>query len=158
MGILEASFQVYLLRPYFRNISKRQIKTPKLYFLDIGLVCYLTGWNNAKVASQGAMAGSLLENYVISEIIKSYWHSGHEAPVWFWRTKEGHEVDLIIEEEGSIFPVEIKMSMTPDMNMAKGIQQFKKLSKNVGKGAIVCLTESEYPLNREVNIIPVSCI
>jgi predicted AAA+ superfamily ATPase len=158
MGILEASFQVYLLKPYFRNISKRQIKTPKLYFLDTGLVCYLTGWHNARVASQGAMAGSLLENYAISEIIKSYWHRGHEAPVWFWRTKEGYEVDLIIEAGGKLFPVEIKMSMTPDMNMAKGIQQLKKLSDNVSKGAIVCLTESEYPLNREVNIIPLSCI
>jgi predicted AAA+ superfamily ATPase len=158
MGILEASFQVYLLKPYFRNISKRQIKTPKLYFLDTGLVCYLTGWHNARVASQGAMAGSLLENYAISEIIKSYWHRGHEAPVWFWRTKEGHEVDLIIDEEGKLFPVEIKMSMTPDMNMAKGIQQLKKLSDNVSKGAIVCLAESEYPLNREINIIPLSCI
>ncbi len=158
MGILETSFQVYLLKPYFRNISKRQIKTPKLYFLDTGLVCYLTGWHNARVASQGAMAGSLLENYAISEIIKSYWHRGHEAPIWFWRTKEGHEVDLIIEEEGKLFPVEIKMSMTPDMNMAKGIQQLNKLSNNVNKGAIVCLAESEYPLNREINIIPLSCI
>jgi len=158
MGILEASFQVYLLRPYFRNVSKRQIKTPKLYFLDTGLVCYLTGWHNAGVASQGAMAGSLLENYVISEIIKSYWHRGHEAPLWFWRTKEGHEVDLIIEDDGKLFPVEIKMSMMPDMNMAKGIQQLKKLSNKVSKGAIVCLAESEYPLNREIKIIPLSCI
>jgi len=122
------------------------------------MVCYLTGWHNSGAASQGAMAGSLLENYAISEIIKSYWHRGHEAPVWFWRTKEGHEVDLIIEEEGKLFPVEIKMSMTPDMNMAKGIQQLKKSSNAVGKGAIVCLAESEYPLNREINIIPLSCI
>ena len=158
MSILEASFQVYLLRPYFRNIGKRQIKTPKLYFLDTGLACYLTGWHSAGVASQGAMAGSLLENYVISEIIKSYWHQGQEASVWFWRTKEGHEVDLIIEEAGRLFPVEIKMSMTPDMNMAKGIKQLKKLSDNVDKGAIVCLSESEYPLNREISIVPVSCI
>jgi predicted AAA+ superfamily ATPase len=158
MGILEASFQVYLLRPYFRNLSKRQIKTPKIYFLDTGLVCYLTGWHNAEVASQGATAGSLLENYVISEMIKSYWHRGHEAPLWFWRTKEGHEVDLIIEEEGRLFPIEIKMSMTPDMNVARGILQLKKLSDNVGKGAIVCMAESEYPLNREINIIPLSCI
>ena len=158
MGILEASFQVYLLRPYFRNISKRQIKTPKLYFLDTGMVCYLTGWHNSEVASQGAMAGSLLENYVISEIIKSYWHHGYEAPLWFWRTKEGHEVDLIIEEEGKLFPVEIKMSMTPDINMTKSILQLKKLSNDVGKGAIICLAESGYPLNREINIIPLSYI
>ena len=158
MGILEASFQVYLLRPYFRNLRKRQIKTPKIYFLDTGLVCYLTGWHDAEVASQGATAGSLLENYVISEMIKSYWHRGREAPLWFWRTKEGHEVDLIIEEEGRLFPIEIKMSMTPDMNVARGILQLKKLSDNVSKGAIVCMAESEYPLNREINIIPLSCI
>ncbi len=158
MGILEASFQVYLLKPYFRNLSKRQIKTPKLYFLDTGLVCYLTGWQNADVASHGAMAGNLLENYVVSEIIKSYWHCGREAPLWFWRTKEGHEVDLIIEEEGTLFPVEIKMSMMPDKNMARNIRHLKKFSKNTGQGAIICLSESSYPLNREINIVPVSCV
>ncbi|MBI5740631.1 MAG: ATP-binding protein [Nitrospirae bacterium] len=158
MGILEASFQVYLLRPYYRNISKRQLKTPKLYFLDTGMVCYLTGWRNAEVASHGAMAGNLLENYVVSEIIKSYWHHGREAPLWFWRTKEGDEVDLIIEEEGKLFPVEIKMSMRPDLNMAKGILKLQQFSKDVGQGAIICLSESGQPLNREINIVPVSCI
>lgn len=158
IGLLEASFQVYLLRPYFRNLSKRQIKTPKIYFLDTGLLCYLTGWLDAGTASQGAMAGSLIENYAISEIIKSYWHNGREAPVSFWRTKEGREVDLIIEEEGQLFPVEIKMTMRPDKRMASGIQQLRKLNDNVSRGAIICLAELEYPLNREINIIPISCI
>lgn len=158
LGILEASFQVYLLKPYFGNISKRQIKTPKLYFLDTGLVCYLTGWHNAEVASRGAMAGSLLENYVISEIIKSYWHRGLDAPVYFWRTKEKEEIDLIIEEEGNIYPVEIKLTMRPDRNMVKGIVGLKRFSGNVGKGAVICLTENQYPLAADLYAIPVSYI
>ncbi len=154
IGILEASFQVFLLKPYFRNIGKRQIKTPKLYFLDTGLVCYLTGWHNAEVASKGAMAGSLMENYVVSEIIKSYWHRGLEAPLWFWRTKEGEEVDLIIEEDGMLFPVEIKLSMRPDV---KGILSLKRAGKNIlGQGSVVCLSEGRYPFSRDIDIVPVS--
>ena len=153
IGILEASFQVLLLKPYFRNIGKRQIKTPKLYFLDTGLVCYLTGWHNAEVASKGAMAGSLMENYVVSEIIKTYWHRGLEAPLWFWRTKEREEVDLIIEEDGMLFPVEIKLSMRPDV---KGILSMKRVSKNIGQGSVVCLSEGRYPFSRDIDVIPVS--
>ncbi|MBI5408164.1 MAG: ATP-binding protein [Nitrospirae bacterium] len=155
LGVLEASFQVYLLKPYFHNLSKRQIKTPKLYFLDTGLACYLTGWHNAEVASKGAMAGSLLENYVISEIIKSYWHRGIEAPLYFWRTKEKEEVDLIIEEEGRIFPVEIKLTMRPDLHTLKGMSTLKKSAKNVGNGAVVCLVEDRYPLSSDVDAVPV---
>ncbi len=153
IGILEASFQVFLLKPYFRNIGKRQIKTPKLYFLDTGLVCYLTGWHNAEVASKGAMAGSLMENYVVSEIIKSYWHRGLDAPLWFWRTKEREEVDLIIEEDGMLFPVEIKLSMRPDV---RGILCLKRVSKDVGRGSVVCLSERRYPFSRDIDVIPVS--
>ena len=156
IGILEASFQVYLLKPYFHNISKRQIKTPKLYFLDTGLVCYLTGWHNAEVASQGAMAGSLLENYVISEVIKNYWHRGLEAPLYFWRTKEKEEVDLIIEESGTIFPVEIKLTMRPDNNAVKGIATIRKSGRKIGKGAVVCPAEDHYPLSSDIDVVPVS--
>ena len=158
LSILEASFQVYLLRPYFNNISKRQIKTPKLYFLDTGLVCYLTGWHNSEATSQGAMAGNLLENYVIVEIIKSYWHRGLEAPIWLWRTKDGCEVDIIIEDSGQLSPVEIKMSMRPDKNMLKGIYSLRKSYKNVGHASVVCLVKNQYPFDRDIDIVPVSCI
>lgn len=158
LSILEASFQVFLLKPYFRNIGKRQIKTPKLYFLDTGLACYLTGWHNAEVASKGAMAGNLFENYVISEIIKSYWHRGLDAPVWFWRTKEKTEVDLIIDEDGILFPVEIKLAMRPDQRAVKGITALKKASDIVGHANICCLAENRYPLDRKTDILPVAYI
>ncbi len=119
LSILRASFQIFLLPPYFRNLSKRQIKTPKLYFFDTGLVCYLTGWRSPEVAMEGAMAGALFENYVISEIIKSYWHRGREPALYFWRTKEKTEVDLLIEEDGQIFPIEIKLTMRPQKKCSK---------------------------------------
>ncbi len=99
------------------------------------------------------MAGSLMENYVISEIIKSYWHRGLEAPLWFWRTKEREEVDLIIEEDGMLFPVEIKLSMRPDV---KGILSMKRVGKNIGRGSVVCLSEGRYPFSRDIDVIPVS--
>ncbi len=99
-----------------------------------------------------------MENYVISEIIKSYWHRGGEAPIYFWRTKEKVEIDLLIEEEGVIYPVEIKLTMRPDKGMLKEIICLKKPGRKIGKGAVICLTENSYPLTAEINAVPASYI
>lgn len=155
LNILEAGFQVLLLRPYFRNISKRQIKTPKLYFLDTGLACYLTGWRSPEVAMEGAMAGSLFENYVVTEIIKSYWYRGLEPSIWFWRTKEKTEVDLLLEEDGRLFPIEIKLTMRPQKKMVKGIEAIRRRIPAMGQGCIICPAEQRYPLTRDIEVVPV---
>ena len=154
ISILEASFQIFMLRPYFQNLSKRQIKRPKLYFLDTGLVCYLTGWRTPGVALNGAMAGPLFENYILTEILKSYWHRGQDPSIWFWRTKDRKEVNILLDEDGIIFPVEIKLTMRPQQKMIKNISSLKRLVSNVGKGAIICLAEQRYPLTRDVDITP----
>jgi len=158
MSLLETSFQVRLLQPYFPNIGKRQIKTPKLYFLDTGLVCHLTGWTSADVALKGAMAGALFENYVVTEIIKSHWHRGVRPPVWFWRTKEKKEVDLVIEGDGLIFPVEIKLAGTPDRHALAGMEALRRQTSNVGKGAVICMAPTGSPLTRDVLVVPVQAI
>ena len=108
LSVLEATSQIMLLRPYYRNLSKRQIKAPKLYFLDTGLACQLLGWTSAETAMNGSMSGALLENYVVVEVLKSHRHRGHEPNLWTFRTKEKEEVDLLLEQDGLLHPIEIK--------------------------------------------------
>ncbi|MBN2494442.1 MAG: ATP-binding protein [Deltaproteobacteria bacterium] len=158
LHLLEATGQIFLLRPYFENIGKRQIKTPKLYFSDTGLVCYLAGWRSAQTASAGAMAGALLENYCVSEIIKSYRHRGQEAPVWFYRNKEKQEVDLIIAEDGLLFPVEVKLTASPQRKHLTGIRALESTRAELGKGALLCLVDEPVPLDERTDAVPVGCI
>lgn len=156
LSVLEATFQVLLLRPYFANIGKRQLKTPKLYFLDTGLACYLSGWTSPEVAMRGAMAGSLFECYVVTELVKSYWHRGRQAPLWYWRTKEKKEVDVLIAEDGQLFPVEIKLTGTPRRRDLGGIEALARQAPDLGRGAVLCLAERAAPLSRTVDALPLS--
>lgn len=154
MDLLEATFQVYRLRSYYRNLSKRQIKTPKLYFLDTGLAAYLTGWKTPETAASGAMAGQLFENHVIGELVRSYWHRGKDAPLWYWRTKDKKEIDAILEEAGRLYPLEIKLSGSPTKAMAKNILALRESDTSVDDGAIICLAEQSLPLTKGVITLP----
>ncbi len=158
LHLLEATYQVYLLRPYFGNLSKRQIKTPKLYFYDTGLACHLSGWRTAETASSGAMAGALLECYVVSEILKSYRHRGREAPIYFFRTKEKQEVDVLIEEDGQLFPVEVKLGAAPRRRDLRGFEALERTGADLGQGAVVCLAEEAFALSRTVEALPVGTL
>ncbi len=158
LSVLEATYQVYLLRPYFENISKRQIKTPKLYLRDTGLACYLTGWTAPEAAASGAMAGALLETYVIGELLKSYLHRGREAPLWFFRTKDGEEVDALLAEEGRLFPLEVKLTASPRPADLKGIRALARTGAALGPGALLCLTPEAFPLSAEVEALPVATL
>jgi predicted AAA+ superfamily ATPase len=126
LSILEATFQVFLLRPYFTNLGKRLIKSPKLYFTDTGLLCYLVGLREVEHAVSGPMGGALFENLVVSEIYKSILHRGEEPSLYFWRTASGAEVDLLVDKQGKLIPVEVKASATPRPEMAKEIAGFRK--------------------------------
>ena len=121
ISILEASFQIFLLRPYYANIGKRLVKSPKVYFMDTGLLCYLVGLRDAEHAEAGPMGGAIFENLVVAEILKLFHQRGEEPALYYWRTAAGTEVDLIIETQGKLFPVEIKKSGTPRPDMAKEI-------------------------------------
>lgn len=158
LSILVASNLVYLLQPYSNNITKRAIKTPKLYFLDTGLAAYLTKWNTPEVLKSGAMAGAFFESFVISEIIKSYYSKGIlEPPIYFYRDKDMNEIDLLIEESGTLYPIEMKKHADPKK---KDIDAFALLDKipgiKHGTGGVVCLYDKLISLGENNKVIPIN--
>ncbi len=158
MQLLEASYQVILLRPYLGKLGKRQIKTPKLYFSDTGVASHLCGWRTAETAASGAMAGALFENYIVSEVFRSYRHRGRIPPLWFYRTKDGKEVDLLIEEDGQLFPVEVKLTASPSSRHLAGIRTLRRTGAPIGASALVCLVPQPVPLDAHTEALPVSAI
>jgi len=160
LNVLQTSGLVYLLQPYSNNFNKRLSKTPKLYMMDTGLLCYLGGWNTPEQLVRGAMWGQVFETYVITEIIKSYYNDGHTLlHLYYYRDKEKKEIDLIIEEAGTLYPVEIKTTSDPHQSMISSFELLKKVpDKKVGEGAIVCLCEKVLPLSSGNWVIPVVMI
>lgn len=160
LSILVASNIIYLLQPYSNNILKRVVKTPKLYFLDTGLAAYLTKWTTPEVLKNGAMAGAFFENFVLSEIIKSYYNQGiAEPPLYFYRDKDMNEIDLLIEDGGTLYPLEIKKHADPHK---KDISAFRKLDDirdiNRGTGGVICLYDKLISLSETDKVIPISYI
>ena len=139
LSILELCGLIYLLPPYYNNVTKRIIKTPKLYFLDTGLCAYLTGWDNPKSLEAGAMNGAVLETYVFTEILKSYWHNAKEPNIYFYRDKDGKEIDFLLETNNTLYPIEVKKTMLPNKTMVKNFAVLKNLEKALGNGIILSL-------------------
>lgn len=157
ISILECSGIVTLLKPYSANLTKRIVKAPKLYFMDTGLCAYLCRWSDAETLENGAMDGAMLETYVVSEIIKSYYNSGKRLDLYFYRDSDKKEIDLIFEKATEIYPAEIKKSKNParaDKNFSV-VESFPKQAKT---GIIICLTDELIPYNRSVWLCPVSLI
>jgi hypothetical protein len=126
LSILEATFQVIVLRPWHRNVGKRLVKTPKVYFTDTGTLCHLVGLQDLEHAAHGPMAGAIFETAVLSEICRTIWHRGEDPPVYFWRTAAGVEVDILLDYQGGrLVPIEIKLSSTPRPLMAHNIELFQ---------------------------------
>ena len=126
LSVLEASFVVFMLRPYHRNWNKRIVKQPKLYFYDTGLLCSLLGLRTATDLTTHHLRGNIYEDYVISEYIKQQYHTGNRPSAYFWRDHSGHEVDLLIEEGESIKAVEIKSGETLNDDMFNGLRWFRE--------------------------------
>jgi predicted AAA+ superfamily ATPase len=154
LSILEASGIIYLLAPYHTNVTKRLIKTPKLYFLDTGLCAYLTQWSTPEALEAGAMSGAILETYVLSEILKSYWHNGRNPYLYFYRDRDMREVDLLIEQDQTLYPVEIKKTATPSNTASKNFSVLTKLDKKIGHGVVICLVPEAVALSRTVDAVP----
>ena len=152
LSILVSSNIVYLLQPYYRNLSKRMTKMPKLYFLDTGLCSYLTSWSSPEVIQNGAMNGAFFETFVVSEIIKRYKHNGERPLIYWYRDKQQKEIDLIIERDGKLHPIEIKLTSNPNKSMIKNFDTIK----DRGKGALICMSKEDMLLTEDVNVIPVS--
>ena len=158
LSILVASNIVYLLKPYSNNITKRAVKTPKLYFLDTGLAAYLTRWNTPDVLKNGAMAGAFFESFVIAEVIKSYYNKGIvEPPLYFYRDKDMNEIDLVIEENGTLYPLEMKKHADPQK---KDMDAFDLLDKipgtKRGLGGVICLYDRLITLKGDDRVIPIN--
>lgn len=158
ISVLEASGIIFFLRPYENNILKRTIKTPKIYFHDTGLVCYLVGWDNPKVAQNGAMAGELFENFVMSEIAKSYLNYGKDLRnLFFYRDSNQKEIDLIILNEDRLFPIEIKKAAQVSLSMAKNFPTLKQLD-NINMGTILCQCDKKMLLGENVRALPLDFV
>jgi predicted AAA+ superfamily ATPase len=157
MSILVTSGIVYLLKPYHNNIINRMIKRPKLYFLDTGLAAYLTRWNTTEVLKNGAMAGAFFESFVVSEIIKSYYNRGIlDLPLYFYRDKDGNEIDVLIENNGTLYPIEIKKHADPQKGDIAAFKLLDKISNiKRGTGGVVCLYDNLITLNDSDRAIPV---
>lgn len=155
MGILERSGLVYLLQPYSPNVTKRIIKTPKVYFLDTGLCAYLCRWETPETLYAGAMDGAILETWCFGEIMKSYWHNGINPLIYFYRDTDQKEIDFVIEKNMTLYPVEVKKSAMPGEADIKHFSALKKLGKKTGMGAVLCLSQSRIPINREAVCVPV---
>lgn len=160
LSILVSSGLVYLLQPYSGNTIKRIVKRPKLYFMDTGLACYLSLWNNPRALELSAMAGAMFENYVISEIIKSYANQGIDvrSRLCYYRDNNGKEIDLMILENGKVYPVEIKKSTDPGKNALKNFSILNSLAEETGEGAVICMTSMVIPLDEKNKLIPVAYV
>ena len=160
LSVLESSGLVYLLEPYYNNFNKRLIKTPKLYFLDTGLACWLLGWNTPEQMANGAMWGHIFESFVFAEILKSYYNDGIvKPPLYYYRDADKNEIDLLIENGGTLHPIEIKSGSDPTKSMVKAFHCLNSNpSKKAGTGAVICLAKERLPLTDDVWILPVRMI
>jgi len=155
LSVLEATFQVIVLRPYHANIGKRLVKTPKVYFTDTGTLCHLAGLRDPEHAKGGPMGGAIFETAVLMEIYKTLADRGEDPRVYFWRTSAGVEVDFLVETEGMLVPVEVKLSSTPLPAMATAIRTFREdLGSKAGPGYVVHGGDLRLPLAPSVTAIP----
>jgi predicted AAA+ superfamily ATPase len=147
ISVLEATGQVFILRPYFRDVGKRLVKTSKVYFADVGTLCYLVGLKDADHAMSGPMGSAIFETAVVGEIMRRLSGRGELPNLHFWRTSTGVEVDLVVETAGKLIPMDMKMSATPDRSMAKNIVSFRKdLFGKAEKGFVVHPGDVTLPL------------
>lgn len=158
LHVLEALGIIFLLEPYSNNVLKRTVSTPKLYFYDSGIVCYLTRWSSPETAMEGAMSGALLENYTVAEIIKTYQNAGQEPFLYYYQDKDAREIDLILERDGKLFPIEIKKMASPPKKLTKVFDLIDKSPLQRGTGAILCMADQLGAFDQNNLIVPISLI
>ncbi len=157
LSVLEACYQVWVLRPYHANVGKRLVKTPKVYFVDVGTLCYLAGLKDPEHAASGPMGGAILETAVVSEILRRLVHRGSDPEVYFWRTSTGSEVDFVVETGQELVPIEVKLSSTPRAAMASGISEFRRdLGDRAARGFVIHPGEVRLPLGPDATALPFS--
>ena len=155
LQVLEKSEVVFCLRPYSNNLLKRTVKTPKMYFFDTGLAAYLTKYSNPEILMNGAINGAILANYTVAEIRKTWLNSGKECLLHYYRDKDTNEIDMVIEADGELHPLEIKKSTNPGTELASAFKVLDKGSVPRGAGAILCLREEISAIDRNTFILPI---
>jgi len=154
LSVLVSSGIVTLIQPYFNNALKRAIKSPNMYFMDTGLAVYLTRWDSPKTLEVSAMSGKIFETYVVSEILKSYHNAGKQPPIYYYRDTDGKEIDLVLEYNGTVYPIEIKKTGNPGKDAIKSFSALRNSGKPIGEGAVICLYSKVMPIDRNNWIIP----
>ena len=145
---------IFLLEPFFSNELKRMVKTPKLYFCDTGFCAYLSSWTSKETLMNGAAAGHYFENYVVGEFLREYSYGRERANLNFYRDSNQKEIDLIIEENGTLHPIEIKKAAYPDKKAVKAFGVLQKSGRSIGKGGVVCMSEEPFPIDTDNVMIP----
>lgn len=155
LAVMEKSGVIFYLRPYSNNLLKRTVKTPKMYFFDTGLVAYLTKYSSPEILMNGAQGGAILENYTVAEIIKTYHNNAKDCILHYYRDKDANEIDLVIESDGELHPLEVKKSTNPGSELASTFKILDKSSVPRGVGAVLCLREELTAIDRNTYIIPI---
>lgn len=159
VSVLEANYQVTILRPYFANVEKHLVKTPKLYFSDVGTLCHLVGLSDPRHASACPMSGAIMETAVLAELRKSLIHQGIDPQIYFWRTRAGTEVDFVVRTNKGLLPIEVKTTATPRPAMASSIVQLQRdLGTDATNGYVVHSGNTTLALNSSVDALPFSCL
>lgn len=166
LSILVSSHVIALVQPYYNNVLKRVVKMPMMHFLDTGLAAYLLRWGNSETLEKGAMAGAFFESFVFSEIYKSYLNSGKEPPIFYYRDKDKKEIDLLLYQNGSVYPIEIKKAASPgktaikNFDVLKPIKEPEKFSNmselkvDIGTGNVVCMANDLLPIDNNNWYVP----
>ncbi len=155
LSLLVTSGLVVLIEPYFNNALKRIVKAPNMYFMDTGLCAYLTRWTSSESLEISAMSGAFFETFVVSEVIKSYLNAGKRPPVYYYRDSDQKEIDLIIENNGKLQPIEIKKSANPKNNVGRHFSVLEKAGQETGEGSIICMSEDLVPISKGNWAVPV---
>jgi len=157
LDTLRSSGLVYLLPPYSTNINNRIVKTPKIYFLDTGLACFLAKIDSPEVLEKSYLNGAMLETHVLCEILKSYWHNGEDCRnLYFYRDSNKKEIDFILEKNMTLFPIEVKKTSSPDSNACSNFCILDNLNRTAGKGAVICLSQDIMPIpQKNAVVVPV---
>lgn len=155
--ILERSGIIYILKPYYSNISKRLVKTPKCYFLDTGLAAYLTRWPTAETLMNSNAAGAFFETFIVGEILKSYYNSGKEPNLYYYRDIDKKEINLLMIGPDCLYPMEVKKAKNPSAP-DKNFGVLDKFGLKVMPRLILCSADALFPINRETWLCPVSLI
>ena len=155
LQVLEKSDIIFYLRPNSNNLLKRTVKTPKLYFFDTGLVAYLTRYSTPEILACGAMNGAILENFVVAELLKSYHNNAKECLLWYYRDSNSNEIDMVMESDGMLHPLEIKRSVNPGSELIAAFKLLDKASLPRGSGAVLCMRPRLSAINSDHYILPI---